>query len=96
VTYHLSLLLAAAARIVAVQTTLGASFRRLHRSEESRLTAAAAYALPRELGGLSRGQIRALIRDVTRQAGASPTATSSEDNGQVGQQNWDKYGALAT
>lgn len=55
------------------------TFRRLNRSEESRLIAGAAYALPRELGGLSRSQIRALIRDVTRKAGTSPAAASTED-----------------
>ena len=34
------------------------TFRRLSRAEESHLVNAAAYALPRELGGLSRDQIR--------------------------------------
>ena len=34
----------------------------LSRAEESHLVNAAAYALPRELGGLSRDQIRTLIK----------------------------------
>ena len=55
------------------------TFQRLNRTEESRLVDAAAYALPRELGGLSRDQIRALIRDVAGHAGTSPTTTDIED-----------------
>ena len=54
------------------------TFRRLNRTEESRLVDAAAYALPRELGGLSRDQIRELIRDVAGHAGASPSTTDVE------------------
>jgi tetratricopeptide (TPR) repeat protein len=38
--------------------------QRLNRFEESRLVDAAAYAKPRELGGLSRDDIRGLIREV--------------------------------
>ena len=55
------------------------TFRRLSRAEESHLVNAAAYALPRELGGLSRDQIRTLIADVAGQAGASPSRTDIED-----------------
>jgi tetratricopeptide (TPR) repeat protein len=55
------------------------TLRRLNRNEESHLVDAAAYALPRKLGGLSRDQIRALIRDATRQAEASPSTTQVED-----------------
>jgi tetratricopeptide (TPR) repeat protein len=55
------------------------TFRRLNRSEESHLIDAAAYALPRELGGLSRDQIRALIRDTAQYAGAVPSPTDIED-----------------
>ncbi len=55
------------------------TFRRLNRSEESHLIDAAAYALPRELGGLSRDQIRELIRDAAGHAGASPSSTDVED-----------------
>ena len=55
------------------------TFRRLNRAEESRLVDAAAYALPRGLGGLSRDPIRALIRDVAGNAGASPSTTDVED-----------------
>jgi hypothetical protein len=55
------------------------TFRRLSRSEESRLIDAAAYALPRELGGLSQDQVRDLIRDVAGQARALPSTTDVED-----------------
>ena len=55
------------------------TFQRLSRSQESHLIDTAAYALPRELGGLSRDQVRDLIRDVAGQAGASPSTTDVED-----------------
>ena len=55
------------------------TFQRLNRAEESHLIGAAAYALPRELSGLSRDQIRELIRDVAGHAGASPSTTEVED-----------------
>lgn len=55
------------------------TFRRLNRTEESRLVDASAYALPRELGGLSRDQIRQLIKDVAGHAEAWPSTTDVED-----------------
>jgi len=53
--------------------------QRLNRFEESRLIDATAYAKPRELGGLSRDEIRVLIKDVAGQAGARPSTTDIED-----------------
>ncbi|MGH3185812.1 MAG: hypothetical protein ACRDPY_15965 [Streptosporangiaceae bacterium] len=53
--------------------------QRLNRFGESRLIDATAYAMPRALEGLSRDEIRTLIRDVARQAGASPSTTDVED-----------------
>ena len=55
------------------------TIQRLNRFEESRLVDAAAYAKPRELGGLSRDEIRDLIRDIAGQAGATPSTTDIED-----------------
>jgi tetratricopeptide (TPR) repeat protein len=55
------------------------TIQRLNRFEESRLVNAAAYARPRELGGLSRDQICALITDVAQKAGAALWTADVED-----------------
>jgi tetratricopeptide (TPR) repeat protein len=55
------------------------TFRQLNRTEESHVVDAAAYALPRLLGGLPRDQIRELIRDVAWHVGATLSATDVED-----------------
>jgi tetratricopeptide (TPR) repeat protein len=53
--------------------------QRNHRHEESRLIDAASYAKPRELGGLAREEIRALVKEVTGSAGAVLSSTDVED-----------------
>jgi tetratricopeptide (TPR) repeat protein len=53
--------------------------QRLNRFEESRLVDTAAYAKPRELGGLSRDDLRSLIREVAGQAGVTLSPTNVED-----------------
>ncbi len=53
--------------------------QRLNRFEESRVVDAVAYALPRELGGLSRNEIRSVIKDVAGHAGVTLSSTNTED-----------------
>ena len=53
--------------------------QRLNRFEESEQVAASSYALPRALGGVSRGDARSLIRDVAAQAGIVLSSTNVED-----------------
>jgi len=55
------------------------TLQRNNRYEESSRVGAASYARPRELGGLQREEVRALIKEVTGSAGASLSSTDVED-----------------
>jgi tetratricopeptide (TPR) repeat protein len=53
--------------------------QRLNRFEESRIVDATAYALPRELDGLSASEIRSLVKEVAQQKRATLSSTNVED-----------------
>ncbi|MFJ5835423.1 hypothetical protein ACIQGO_01345 [Streptomyces shenzhenensis] len=55
------------------------TLQRTHRMEESFHVQASQYGLPRELGGLSRPDIRRLIKAVATYAGAGLSSTNVED-----------------
>ena len=53
--------------------------QRNHRMEESFHIQASSYSLPRELGGLSRPEVRSLVKSVAVQDGAELSSTDIED-----------------